>query len=46
VNEEKEDPDFVDSSRLKILSSRKLWKINHGIKLKKRNKRQEKRGVF
>lgn len=46
VNEANEDPNLVDTSRLPQISSRKLWKLKHGFKLKKRNKRMEKKGVF
>ena len=46
VDEDKEDPTVVDASKLKTISSRKLWKLKHGFKLKKRNKRLERKGVF
>ncbi|KAM3138338.1 hypothetical protein pb186bvf_009614 [Paramecium bursaria] len=46
VDLEQENPELVDASRLKIISSRKLWKLKHGFKLKKRNKRLEKKGIF
>ncbi len=39
VNEEREDPEIMDPSKLTPLSSKKLWKIKHGYKLKKINKR-------
>lgn len=46
INEEEEDPEMLDPSRLRPISGRKLWKIAHGFKLKKRNKRLEKKGIF
>ena len=46
VNTEKEDEGLTSSERLKIISNRKRWKLAHGFKLKKRNKRLEKKGVF
>jgi ATP-dependent RNA helicase DDX56/DBP9 len=33
-------------SRLKLVSARKRWKLQHGFKLKKRNIRNEKKGIF
>jgi ATP-dependent RNA helicase DDX56/DBP9 len=36
----------MDPSRLVPLSSKKLWKMKHGYKLKKVNKHLEKKGVF
>jgi ATP-dependent RNA helicase DDX56/DBP9 len=44
--EHEEDPTLVDATRLKITSSRKLWKLKHGYKLKKRNRKLEKKGIF
>ncbi|CAD8156142.1 unnamed protein product [Paramecium pentaurelia] len=46
INQEDEDPELVDSSRLRPISGKKIWKLKHGFKLKKRNKRLEKKGVF
>ncbi|KRX08500.1 hypothetical protein PPERSA_12981 [Pseudocohnilembus persalinus] len=48
VNNEKEavDGDEVDANRLKVISGRKLWKIKHGFKLHKKNKRMEKKGIY
>ena len=43
---DEENPDTTDVSRLKLLSARKRWKLLHGFKLKKRNKRMEKKGIF
>lgn len=43
---EEEDPDITDVSRLKLVSSRKRWKLQHGFKLHKKNKRLEKKGIF
>lgn len=40
VDLEEEDPDVTDVSRLKLISSRKRWKLQHGFKLKKRNIRK------
>jgi ATP-dependent RNA helicase DDX56/DBP9 len=39
VNLEDENPETTDVSRLKLVSARKRWKLLHGFKLKKRNKR-------
>lgn len=41
-----ENPETTDISRLKLISSRKRWKLLHGFKLKKRNKRLEQKGIF
>ncbi|KAL4469814.1 hypothetical protein ABPG72_022134 [Tetrahymena utriculariae] len=46
VNEEKENENETDASRLKILSRKKQWKLRHGFKLKRVNKRLEKKGIF
>lgn len=46
VREDLEDPTITDESRLTILSSRKLWKLKHKKKLKSRNRRLEKKGIF
>ena len=46
VNLEEENPETTDVSRLKLVSARKRWKLLHGFKLTKRNKRLEKKGVF
>ena len=46
VREDMEDPTMTDESRLAILSSRKLWKLKHKKKLKHRNRRLEKKGIF
>ena len=46
VNLEDENPETTDVSRLKLISARKRWKLLHGFKLNKRNKRLEKKGVF
>lgn len=46
VDESKENVEELDPSRLKIISGRKLWKLKHGYKLKKRNKFLEKKGIF
>ncbi|CAK78110.1 unnamed protein product (macronuclear) [Paramecium tetraurelia] len=46
INQEDEDPELVDSSRLRPISGKKTWKLKHGFKLKKRNKRLERKGVF
>lgn len=34
---EEENPETTDVSRLKLVSARKRWKLQHGFKLKKRN---------
>ena len=39
VDLEEEDPEVTDVSRLKLISSRKRWKLQHGFKLIKKNKR-------
>ena len=36
----------VDPSKLKVISSKKLWKLKHGFKLKKRNRRLERKGIY
>jgi hypothetical protein len=46
VNLDEENPETTDVSRLKLISARKRWKLLHGFKLKKRNKRLEQKGVF
>lgn len=46
INEEKENENEVDHSRLKILSRKKQWKLRHGFKLKKINRRLEKKGIY
>ncbi|CAD8077563.1 unnamed protein product [Paramecium sonneborni] len=46
INQDEEDPELIDSSRLRPISGKKVWKLKHGFKLKKRNKRLEKKGVF
>lgn len=46
INQEEEDPELVDASRLRNISGRKLWKMKHGYKLTKRNKRLERKGIF
>ena len=46
IDPEKEDPNVTAPESLKIISSRKLWKIRHRKPLKKRNHRAEKKGVF
>lgn len=46
VNLDEENPETTDVSRLKLISARKRWKLLHGFKLKKRNKKLEKKGVF
>lgn len=46
VDLEEEDPEITDVSRLKLISARKRWKLQHGFKLKKRNLRKEKKGIF
>lgn len=46
INEDKENENETESSRLKILSRKKQWKLRHGFKLKKVNKRLEKKGIF
>ena len=46
VDEGRELNDEVDASRLKITSGKKLWKLKRGFKLKKRNFRLEKKGIF
>jgi hypothetical protein len=46
VDLEEENPETTDVSRLKLISARKRWKLLHGFKLKKRNKRMEQKGVF
>ena len=43
---EDENPETTDVSRLKLVSARKRWKLQHGFKLKKRNLRNEKKGIF
>lgn len=46
VNLDEENPETTDISRLKLISARKRWKLLHGFKLKKANKRREKKGIF
>jgi ATP-dependent RNA helicase DDX56/DBP9 len=46
VDLEDENPETTDVSRLKLISARKRWKLLHGFKLKKRNRRLEQKGVF
>ncbi len=46
VDEEKEANELIDPSKLKITSSRKLWKIKKGFPIKKKNYTAEKKGVF
>lgn len=46
VDLEDENPETTDISRLKLISARKRWKLLHGFKLKKRNRRMEQKGVF
>lgn len=46
VNLDEENPETTDVSRLKLISARKRWKLLHGFKLKKKNRRLEKKGVF
>ena len=46
VNLEDENPETTDVSRLKLISARKRWKLLHGFKLKKKNRRLEEKGVF
>lgn len=46
VDQSKENEEDTDPSRLKVLSSKKLWKLKHGYKLQKINKRLEKNGIF
>ena len=46
VNEARENPEETAPERLKIISGRKMWKLKHGFKLKKINKRLEKKGIF
>ncbi|EGR28780.1 hypothetical protein IMG5_168840 [Ichthyophthirius multifiliis] len=46
INESKENDGETDPSRLKIISRRKQWKLRHGFKLRKINKRLEKKGIF
>ncbi len=46
IDPSKENPDVLDPYYLKPTSGRKLWKVRHGYKLKKRNKRLEKKGIF
>jgi hypothetical protein len=46
VNLDEENPETTDVSRLKLISARKRWKLLHGFKLKKRNRRLEQKGVF
>jgi hypothetical protein len=31
---------------LRPISGKKIWKMKHGFKLKKRNKRLERKGIF
>lgn len=40
VDLEEEDPEVTDISRLKLVSARKRWKLQHGFKLRKRNLRK------
>jgi len=37
IEVEDENPETTDVSRLKLVSARKRWKLQHGFKLKKRN---------
>ena len=46
VNLDEENPETTDISRLKLISARKRWKLLHGFKLKKKNRRLEQKGVF
>ena len=46
INREKEDPTITDYKELKPISSRKLWALRHKKKLKKRNSRLERKGIF
>lgn len=46
IKPEKEDPSLVAAEELKPTSARKLWKLQHGYRLKKRNFRLEKKGIF
>ena len=46
IEVEDENPETTDVSRLKLVSARKRWKLQHGFKLKKRNIRNEKKGIF
>lgn len=46
INEEKENENETDHNRLKILSRKKQWKLRHGFKLRKVNRRLEKKGIF
>lgn len=46
LNTADENPETTDPSRLKLLSRRKRWKLQHGFKLKKRNLRNERKGIF
>lgn len=46
IDEDEENPDITDVSRLKLISNRKRWKLRHGFKLRKRNMKNEKRGIF
>ena len=46
IDETKENPNITAAENLKIISSRKLWKIRHKKPLKKRNHKAEKKGVF
>ena len=40
VNLDEENPETTEVSRLKLVSARKRWKLLHGFKLKKSNKRK------
>ena len=46
VNLDEENPETTDVSRLKLISARKRWKLLHGFKLKKKNKKLEQKGIF
>ena len=46
IDQNKEDPTITAAENLKIISSRKLWKIRHRKPLKKRNYKAEKKGIF
>jgi ATP-dependent RNA helicase DDX56/DBP9 len=46
IDLEEEDPGVTDVSRLKLVSARKRWKLQHGFKLRKRDRRKERKGIF
>jgi len=46
IDTSKENPMITDPDQLKPLSNRKLWQIRHNKRIKKKNIRLEKKGIF